>query len=397
MLIRPILFSELNAEDKCTIEPWSHLIPANLICKLGEYGMCEMVGDFNRLVDINYAMPIGFVLSGKLEICESYEFIDMTAYRPIRLLSKGDLLGDFSFLDASLGCGGTTQLPESWRIHAGAQSVLITQKINSSNDHYITKGSITRPHLILPRITQEGARVLFIDGAQLQGHSAGLVDHLLRRSWVKAKIYRDCLNSFNFNALLLFKEKAYRAHEKLISQIRSGKGRLYTRAVSKDIILDVFLDAVWDACNRPLRDEPLFGTPTTSGGTDQLDVTGVKIENIFLASTSWDTEMPLLFPVGSHNFLIGAYATAALENPAWKRRKSIKSSIEKIFNKQNTQRVANEKPANEFYVDLANTLIANEIVPKYSNYPYNVECKEIQGLHSKMMVLEFTRKKEALS
>lgn len=316
----------------------------------------------------------------------------MTAYRPIRLLSQGHLFGEFSFLDAELGCNGAAQRSESWKIYAGARSVLITQKISRENEHFITEGSTTKPHLILPRILQEGARVLFIDGALLREDRADLVDLLLRQSWVKAKIYRDCINSFNFNGLLLFKEKAYRYHEDIISRHRPGGGRQYTKAVSKDSILDVFLDAVWDACNRPLRDEPLFEAPIISGETDKLRMTGIKVNNIYLASNSWGTEKPLLFPVGSHNFMIGAYAKAALGNPAKKRRDGIRKSIEKVFQKQNTQRNASEKPANEFYIYLANALIVSEIVPQYLDYPYNIECKEIQGTHSKMMVLEFTRR-----
>lgn len=393
MEFRPIMFSELDAADKTTIESWAPLIPAQFHCKVGTYAKCEEVGDCDRgLYGIEYSLPIGFVLSGKLEICESYEFLGMTAYRPIRILSQGDLIGDFSFLDANLGCDGTSDRGESWRIHAGARSVLIAQKISRIDEHFITEGGTTRPHLILPWIIQEGARVLFFDGALLQKGNADLVDRLLRHSWVKAKIYRDCLNSFNFNKLLLFKEKAYRAHEALITSTTSDGGREYTQAVSKDAILDVFLDAVWDACNRPLRHEPLFERAMISSEASQLGVTGVKAQNIYLASTSWKSKNPLLFPVGSHNFLIAAYARAASENPAKLRRDRIRTNIDNVFHKQNSQKPAKKKPANQFYLDIANTLIASEIVPQYPDFPYGVECKEIQGTHSKMMVLEFTRR-----
>lgn len=396
MDFRSIIFDELDASYRAAIESWASLIPSKFPCTLGTYDECDVVGDVNGgLTGINYAMPIGFVLSGRLEICESYEFLEMTAYRPIRLLSPGDLFGDFSFLDAALGCNGTARRAETWKIHSGARSVLITQKIGRYEEHYITEAGTTKPHLILPRILQEGAKVLFIDGEKLREHGACLVAPLLRHSWAKAKIYRDCLNSFNFNELLLFKERAYRFHEDLTSRGRQGGGREYTRAISKDAILDVFLDAVWDACNRPLRNEPLFETPIISTDIEKLRVTGIKPNNIYLASTSWDTDNPLLFPVDSHNFLIGAYAKAASENPSRIRRDSIRKNIEKVFQKQIKQRFSNEKPANVFYTDLANLLIASEILPQYSDYPYNVECKEIQGTHSRMMILEFTKKRRS--
>ncbi len=393
MKLLPIQFSDIDYVDKQAIASWAPLIAADVFCKIAEYAKCEDI-DLNNL---NYSTPIGFVLSGKIEIYESYEFLEMTAYRPIRLLSQGDVIGDFSFLDAKLGCSGPTRRGESWRIQAGARSV---QRIHPDNEPVITDGGTSKPHLILPLILQEGARVLFIDGAQFGENETDLVDRLLRYSWVRAKIYRDSLNSFNFNELLLFKEKAYRIHDDLLNKRRDGGGRQYAKAVSKDAILDVFLDAVWDACNRPLRNEPLFlaqsGESLSPNEASALSMTGIKPENIHLASASWATESRLLFPVGSHNFLIGAYAQAALDNPAKKRRDSIRRNINRIFHRQNKQRDANEKPVNEFYLDLANIMIAENIVPKYSNYPYRVVCKEIQGTYSKIMVLEFASKESTL-
>lgn len=393
MGLRPIVFRDLNHSEKSAIEYWASMIPENLHCKLGTYGKCEEVGDSsNGVAGVSYSMPIGFVLSGKLEICETYEFLGMTAYRPIRILSKGDLFGDFSFLDDELGCNSRTRRGESWKIYSGARSVLITQKIDSHREYVITEGGTTKPHLILPQILQEGARVLFIDGAQLRGHGVCLVEPLLRHSWARAKIYRDCLNSFNFNELLLFKEKAYRCHDDLTSRLSGGR-KEYAAAISKEMLLDVFLDAIWDACNRPLRNEPLFGKPNISSEFNNLKDTGITLDNIYLASTSWEANSPLLFPVGSQNFMIGAYAKAVSEGPVNKRRKTIRNDVEKIFEKKNTQRSASGKPANKFYLDLANELISSEILPTYSQYPFDIECKEIQGVHSKMMILEFTKRR----
>lgn len=398
MNLRTIAFNNLEADDRSAIAPWIPLIPAGLQCTIAEYTKCEEVGNSNNgLLNINSSMPIGFVLGGKAELCESYEFHEMTAYRPIRLLSRGDLFGDFSFLDNRLGCNGITQRGESWKIYAGARSVLIAQKAPSDNEHYFTENGVTKPHLILPGVIQQETRVLFIDGSLIEENNAGFVELLLRHSWAKAKIYRDCLNSFNFNQLLLFKEKAYRLHEDLISRVKQGGAREYAKAVSKDAILDVFLDAVWDACNRPLRNEPLFEPQSNgsvgSNGTKRLELLGLKAENVFLASASGTPGKPLFFPVDKNNFLIGVYADAALRNPAKQRRDAFKGNIDRIFSKkQQSPKGSSSKPANQFYLDLANILISEEIIPQYSAYPYSVVCREIQGLYSKMMVLEFTGK-----
>jgi len=405
MISRPIQLQDLAPEQKATLGHWLDLLPPTLWGKIQNYVFGEEI-TFSEVGGREF----GFVLSGTLEVCEVYEFDRKTTYRPIRVLSSGEMFGDFSILDSWLGCAGATRRGETWGLFAGARSILIAQSVDPGDqaDFKKTEPTVLSAHLALPKIFPKvRTTLLILDGGDLAESSMELRFAFHQYSWPRAKIYRDCLNSFNFREFLFYKEAAYRTYDGLMKQ-KVGSVYKYARFSARREVLDVFLDALWDACNRPVRCEPLFvaSTPATFNmdGIAYLKLRKIDPCKVWLpcgldvpVHTGW-------FPLDRNNFIIGAHAQAVLSKGDVLKTETFKRGLDKVFATRHrvdkkpcvgTSDIQTRLPPKKLYQDLANTLIAEFILPRYSGYLFDVECKEVDGFDSKWLVLEFSKKMSA--
>src|SRR5262245_49514002 len=81
-----------------SLDLYSEHIPDSTKCILKKFKQGEEIGatDGKSLFhDVALQKPLGILCKGRAEIYSLYEVCELTAYRPIRIISPGELLGDF--------------------------------------------------------------------------------------------------------------------------------------------------------------------------------------------------------------------------------------------------------------------------------------------------------------
>jgi hypothetical protein len=404
-------FEEIASDAECrqVIAPWIDLIPVNQPCVDVLYKHGEEIGDFSKYHKIELSKPVGFVLKGRAELYESYELASVTSYRPIRLLVPGDLFGDFSILDDRLECTGPSRRGEGWKFCAGTRSILLKQLVEVRHRNHFRgdDGTLFEPHRFLDHHSSDlTTRVVFIDSSfvgmvpddQRAFPGKDFFDKLIRYSWPRAKIYRDCLNSFNFRELLLFKENAYKVYAAFLRRKERGSDRpKYAQDGAKENLLGIFLDAIWDACNRPVRSEPMFVAQSKAllgaGAQKALEKYRIKLDNVLIAAPN-ESQNELWFPVDKHNYMVALYAKAYIDSANDDQSRKFMSNLLTILGaKQVVQRGSIQLSSRTLYRDLADALIG-EITRGHEHYPYNVSCEDIVGFDGRLMILRFVKKRQ---
>lgn len=154
--------------------------------------------------------------------------------------------------------------------------------------------------------------------------------------------------------------------------------------------MNVFLDALWDACNRPLRGEPVYvqATNSSSPGSAVLEAfrkIDIDPANVLIAHEAADE---FWFPVDCNNYLIASYCVGHFTNA------NLQGDFKTIFGGKRQRQTLNEvKKYNPrtFYHDLCNKLLT-QLITKPKTYPYNVTCEDVDGLERKLLVLHFKKR-----
>lgn len=198
-------FSEIEPRDN--LADWTKHIPSNTPCVVADYLQGRTIADHTGSKLHGFTRPLGILLSGTAEIVETYVADNLRSYRPIRLIREGDLFGDFAIIDNLLCPSPKSRPGESWELCAGVRSVLLKQYVTLAKrrkNFHNNYGDVVETHIFVGTHVSCRAKVAFVD-SQFIAKDSPCLDELLRKSWPRAKIYRDCLNSFNFRELLEFK------------------------------------------------------------------------------------------------------------------------------------------------------------------------------------------------
>lgn len=274
------------------------------------------------------------ILDGQAEIAEEYFvrgegynekkdiFWGFRSYRPIRIVEVGDIIGDFSYIDRQLGLVGESRPGETWTIVCGARSAVFLSKkplrvsdtykyfrddelliANDGYDYEQTYGE----HNHLKKLD----KIVEIARLPTSDFTAEERDRFTREmiastSWKRSYTYRVCPNSYNFNELFKFKYGA------------SLQGGLYSNSTERKIngvhdecgyeaTIETFLDSLFDAINRPIRQEPVFG-PCKQAAAMYKNL-GLFDDCLFPVRESKRQDIDTFyFPIGLTNFLLASYA-----------------------------------------------------------------------------------------
>ena len=198
----------LRKEHPLELSIWDGLLPTRFL--VATYWQGHIIGSskigFNN-IRLNF--PLGIVLEGRAELFEMYVSNGLAAYRPIRIIEPGELFGDFSVVDRILKLDGNTRRGEKWQICSGFKSFAITSKIDNKDYQYFEPEDkedkdkegqneeepiekAIYPHLLFDRILRhQKTKIAFFDSSFVVDDSP-FFNKLIRYSWARAKIYRDC-------------------------------------------------------------------------------------------------------------------------------------------------------------------------------------------------------------
>jgi hypothetical protein len=307
-------FADIKADICATSIPVKSLIeriPDNYpICEVS-YRHGDLIGSHKGFEHINDLgnNPIGIVVHGKAELIETYIADGYIIYRPIRIIKPGDLLLDFRAIDR-ICCDDNAHsisgLGETWMVYAGFISTIIKQRVdpitiikNSDLAKKLNVSLDTRfPHAIFSHINCE-TKIIFMSSDIIK-HDREIIFNLLLYFWPRTKIYRDCLNSFNFSLLSKFRISARSVVQKIETKYRMT-------GVTKLTVMQYVIDAIWDGYNRPIRREPIFsGLPSDILGEVSASVnTAVNTSNILVATDDISRD-ELWFPIDLNNYLVAS-------------------------------------------------------------------------------------------
>lgn len=310
---KDITFSDVIESSSKVRERWGSLIPNDTKCILAIYEQGEAITDAKLAyheIEKDFPEPLGIIINGRAEIHEMCA-TDFTAYRPIRILKEADLFGEFSILDKLHGFDGKGLPGETWKINAGFKSAIITKIMNDSEGLIWGEGVVSF-HKLLDKIVDSKTVVAFIDSAQVVKDKS-FSDKLHHYAWPRVKIYRDGINSFNYLRKLKFERDAM---ARIINLAGSAKATQKKYDIGKSKVSTfrpLFVEAIYDACNRPLRGEPMFvkgnDLPIKSQYKNDLAGTGLEVSDILVAveKDSYKTK-DFWFPLDLANHMIAAYA-----------------------------------------------------------------------------------------
>ena len=352
-----------------------------------------------------YKNHTGFVLSGVAELYDISKYDQIVAYRPIRLLTQSNIFGEFALLDDYVfnltpeNKVGSNGLPrERWQLISGRRCYLLKQRIASNfrSKLYQLDPAHDDGNEDLDLPEEKGAYELFnllkSFGDKMQQTEIALIDltQLIRKNttlrldlfeygWEQVKIYRDCLNSFNLSHILEVRNTAIKT-AKILAKKSSA-------ATKWEAIVPLFSDAVFDALNSPLRNEPTFQNIKQDHlpveVTQQLEKWGISCPISNILSTSLEHEGEFYIPLGVHNYLINLYLNDS----------HIAEDINIVFGKNFVAPTKEKSLRNprEFYEVLANKLIAG-FLTSHVNYPWKVTCISVDGINRPMLLMHFTAK-----
>lgn len=261
---------------------------------------------------------MAIVISGMAELTEEYSLaVDknspgVTCYRPIRLLEKGDMFNDFSIVDRNAFETVPAARPgEVWTLRSGRRSceVLPHQPITSFAQFRDDEG-VHAGHNFFQRRFNEPCQVAYVYVNEGSEDFPKILHDLMKNSWRRAYTYRACLNSYNVGEKLDFRYKALRSIGALnkvrgvLNHAGAHEDKKYSDKVNRPGITEPLLDAVFDAINRPSRDEPLFAElPGYAHALGKILVSARPSKN-----PSIDT---FYFPIGRGNYLIAKHAISS--------------------------------------------------------------------------------------
>lgn len=403
-------YGSIKAEHHLIVEKswWKDLIPDSTELYLNTYVQGEMIFDIKpdkdgkKHVEIPlspFSNPLAIILSGRAEIYEIYTVygffrkkkkgekgLGLSAYRPIKILREGNIFGDFSILDKCLGLTGVGTEGETWKISAGFKTLWITGDCTKTAQYFHEFQEYSddedddeniHVHRLFDKYISCDTTIAVIDGDSIIKRT-DFYHQLLEHSWKGAKMYRECLNSFNYRKKIEFMKSA----EKVLNTFASIKYKKQNKKNSdktdRKQIIPLFVDAIWDACNRPSRLEPMFAKCHLPY-IESFDINTVGLMNseILSATDNFD-EFPLLFPVDLTNYILASH---------FEENGEIAQTFGSLINNDNDDEC---KPY-EFYMKLANSLLE-----EYNNsgeYNYHVKCLPVKGLGRNHLALEFEKKR----
>lgn len=261
---------------------------------------------------------MAIVISGTAELTEEYSLAahensaGVTCYRPIRLLEKGDMFNDFSIVDRNAFDTVPAARPgEVWTLRSGRRSCqVIPHKSISSFAQFRDDEGIHAGHNLLQKTFNDPCQVAYVYVNEGSSEFPKLLHDLMKNSWRRAYTYRACLNSYNVGEKLDFRYKALKSIGALnkvrgiLNQAGAHEDKKYSDKVNRTELTEPLLDAVFDAINRPSRDEPLFAEiPSYTHSIGKILVSARPSKN---AAT--DT---FYFPIGRGNYLMAKHAISS--------------------------------------------------------------------------------------
>lgn len=354
---------------------------------------------------------IAIVINGVAELFDLSSYNQTVAYRPIRLLNQSQIFGEFSLIDSLVFQNNLAQTKsynsrpgERWQLISGRRCYLLKERGRSSNfkkelgklcptyvpgnddDDDGTPGNFDLFNVFRQfKNTMQSTDIALINLHELIGNGdSALRLKLLEIGWERVKIYRDCINSFNFSNLLEMKNLAL----KLAKNLTTPRGTAIPSTATKwETFVPAFTDALIDALNIPLRNEPVFQNFTDNlldGVISQLAKWGIGDPQTAILSTSlnyYDSEFYI--PLDMHNYLINLYVNGSY----------IGEDINTIFGSKFTNG-ENRKQMNarDIYIKLANKIIKKFLFTN-NTYPWEVQCVSMNGMCRPMLLLCFNKNK----
>jgi hypothetical protein len=382
-----------------------------------------------------FSTSLGVLLSGSAELCEERCLPGcIPAYWPTRLFRPGDFFGDFGIVDDALipgyrrsqgrqvsagAVGGShndlERAREAWLMFAGRRSVIIAAGVDNYHiDKFKDDSGDIRPHMVLNRAhsNDKETRIALFQSDELFSPRHPFFNHLIQQAWRRAHTYRTGLNAYNFLELLEFRRvsiarsvelmtKAKQEEEKAkkereakkqegAKKIKEAK-KTYNSTISIDHVVPIFVDAVFDALNRPMRNDLVFAHDPSaiSKIVEELEAADVDSKNVWVAAEPRGLN-EFYYPVDVGNFYISA--TALLDDKIARREKPkltnlLSSKVMKIFTTSRGDKEDNNRPQ-RFYIDLFGKVFEH-YKRTYPNYPFEVNCVSVAGLSGRMLVLKF--------
>jgi hypothetical protein len=449
----PELRALVNATGRLTSEQqeareWiKELIKEKPKCKVAEYDYGALIQDTGTYYFERDGEPtktkvldkhLGVLISGSAELCEEQSIPGcVPAYRPTRLLRAGDFFGDFSIVDATLS-RTVSQPGESWRMYAGRRSLIIAADVE---DHHLDKfrdeyDDEIKPHVILNNTHDKQTRVAFFRESSLFAKHHNFFRYLVHQGWRRSITYRLGLNSYNFLRLLWFRRMVDAKVDEIWKQAEES-GKPYAPRVNKTHLVPIFVDALYDALNRPLTGDLVFAASHGDLSEKFLKalggIRGVNREKVWVAADpSNPNSCPFYYPVDVSNYIVTA--TCLLDDAIPKIRKKNKKgeptklsdlavdnlSISRADKKPKVHKPAiqmaktsaehmkesapaldtdetiasmNNRPR-RFYIDLFKEAF-NIFRKEHPDYPFRVTCLDEAGVTGRMLILKFERNDDA--
>lgn len=338
------------------------------------------------------------------------------AYRPIRLLGPGSLVGDFSIVDNVLVGPGQSRPGETWKFSAGRKSFLVIGRVDEEHlglfDHDSYVGQRRPDHFFIKRNRSEKpkTKIAFFKSDILFSEDHEFFKCLVFHAWKRAVTYRTSFNSYNFASVLEFRRLVNKKADSLLSdhtteQVRDENGKLVTLKyfdydrgdVARTKLLNVFSDALFDALNRPIRGEPVFArvpTELSNNCVDSLTAIGLSDANVLSAYIAPNPVGNIAggvndfyYPIDIHNHLINSFCRMA----SFAQQGASALGHSRDTDEARDAKLADgkhpPKRARYFYRDLANEALAEYV--KRSPYPYAVKCVEEYSFNTRVLLLKF--------
>ncbi|MEA3044668.1 MAG: hypothetical protein QOH47_2506 [Sphingomonadales bacterium] len=317
---------------------WRDLIPVGKHVQLSEMAWGHEISSASQspsIPDPDGVYRVSILVNGTAEICEEYElkpqkemkkreiFTCPHAYRPIRRIEAGDLFGDFKMVDRAIFPATVTSRPfEDWKIVYGGRSaifVLDGQKKPPRDlfeEEEPVSGGRAVHHLIDRAKKGEKALVAEIVWNKDEPEFDSFLSEVLKSAWKRAYTYRLASNSYNIHHKFVFMRRARAAIGSFPEQADNSGKKQYPYSVAYSLISGIFLEAIYDAINRPIRDEPIFAFVDRLGPHPLLKQ-ALQFGRILLpVRISKHPEIKeFYFPIGLSNFLVVNFAAAQVDMP----------------------------------------------------------------------------------
>lgn len=393
IILKTIKFGDIKKD----VPDWLQIIPDETV-------VMEIIVPFGCKIEKElYEEYIGIILEGEAELYDISKFNKTVAYRPIRLLAAKEIFGDFSFLDKHLEIDGLSRPGETWEFVAGRRCFLLTQSIENSkrgefyDDQDEGLAEFELFHLVKLTEKEKTTRIALLNFYNLaESKNNKFIEalhlELLKHSWRRAKIYRICINSYNFSSLLHFRNEVSKQADLLkIKKAASDKTKkAYSDRHVANALLPVFSDALFDALNSPLRYEPVFQAHRSNFSettVQKLNRAGLDISTrdaILSASSNYGVDFYV--PLDMHNYFINLHSDKSEDG----------REIDDVFPKHQEKVSSGEETKKlrpiDFYKELANKVIKAHLLKLGDAYHWNVTCISKPGATRPMLLLHFENK-----